>query len=127
MLTGPDDPNRLDRVVCAAAAAMALHCLAAAQFAAVFPALTGAASHRLLAATTALLSVIALIHGWLLHHDLRVAVWAAPGWALLALARFSSGASLSEFGDITLTLTAAALLIVAHQLNRSLAYWQNRI
>jgi hypothetical protein len=106
MLTGPDDTNRIDRACVLLAVAVSLHCLAAALL--------------------ALTSLVATVRGWGRHRSGRVVPWVAAGWILLSAARFGSGTGLGEVGEVLVTLMASVLLVVAHQLNRSLAYWHGR-
>lgn len=126
MLTGPDDSNRLDRVCVAAALLLAVHCVAASVLARLAAPLGGAGAHLLLALLGAALSVIAVVRGWLDHHETRVFGWALPAWALLTAARLGGESLGGEVAEILMTVTAGGLLTVAHQLNRSLAYWHRR-
>lgn len=123
MLTGADDANRLDRLAAALAGLTALHCV----FAPWLPAaLGGSASHAVLALGTVGVSVPACLRGWREHRSLRVFGWALPGWVALGLARLGGGRQLGEVTEVLLTVAAASLLFVAHQLNRSLAYWRDK-
>lgn len=126
MLTGPDDTNRLDRLCVALAVGAAIHCVLALPLRAVAPPLAGEAAHLLCAVAAVAISVVATVRGWLAHHSTRVFPWALPGWLALALARFGGERRLGETGEVLLTVAAAVLLVVAHQLNRSLAYWHDR-
>lgn len=123
MLTGPDDTNRLDRFAAALAGLTALHCVLAPWLPA---ALGDSASHAVLALSTAGVSVPACVRGWLEHHSLRVFGWALPSWLALGLARLGGGRQLGEVTEVLLTVAAASLLFMAHQLNRSLAYWRDK-
>lgn len=123
MLTGPDDINRIDRFAAVLAALTTLHCV----FAPFLPsAMGGEASHAVAAVACMATSVPACVRGWSAHGDARVWAWALPGWALLGLARLASGERLGEAGEVVATVIAGVLLVVAHQLNRSLAYWHDR-
>jgi hypothetical protein len=125
MLTGPDDTNRWDRVAALMAAGLGLHCVLAPAIASFVPALAGNAAHWVAAVAMLALSVPAIVQGLIEHHEWRVLGWAASAWALLGLARLRNE-ELGEAGEIVATTLAAALLVVAHQLNRSIAYWHNR-
>lgn len=120
MLTGPDDKNSADPACAIAAAATGVHCLAAPLLARVSPLLAGEGAHWLLAVVVFLASAILILQGWLTHRNFRAFQWALPGWLLLGMAR----AGLD--GEVVLTISASALLVVAHQLNRSLGYWHTR-
>jgi len=126
MLTGPDDSDVLNRVVVALAAAAALHCLIAPLLSDRLSALTGETAHLVLALAAIGLSGIAVVRGWLRHLDGRVFGWAVGAWTSLILARVGGAEELGEVGEILLTCVACTLLIIAHQLNRSLAYWSRR-
>ena len=126
MLTGPDDSNRLDRLCVALAFGAAIHCVVALPLRLILPWLSGEAAHQLFALAVVAVSVPATVRGWLAHHSTRVFPWAFPGWLALALARFGGERELGEVGEVLLTVAAAALLFVAHRLNRSLAYWHDR-
>lgn len=126
MLTGPDDSNVLDRLVVVVAAVVALHCLMAPLLSDRLPALAGESAHRVLALVATGLSGIAVIRGWMKHHGGRVVGWAGGAWTFLILARVGGTGELGEVGEILLTLGAVTLLIISHQLNRSLTYWNGR-
>jgi len=68
-------------------------------------------------------SLVATLRGWSLHRSGRVVPWVAAGWFLLSVARLGLGPGLGEVSEILVALLASLLLGVAHQLNRSLAYW----
>jgi hypothetical protein len=70
-------------------------------------------------------SVAAVVQALPIHREPRVLGWAGARWVFLVLARWQ-GPAWGEIGEIFLTCVGALLLVVAHQLNRSLAYWQNR-
>ena len=123
MLTGPDDSNVLDRLVVVVAAVVALHCLMAPLLSNRLPALTGESAHLVLALAATSLSGIAVVRGWMKHHEGRVVGWAGGAWTFLILARMGGAQELGEVGEILLTLVAVTLLIISHQLNRSLTYW----
>jgi hypothetical protein len=126
MLTGPDDTNRIDRACVLLAVAVSLHCLAAPWLPPRMSSLAGGAAHGVCAALLALTSLVATVRGWGRHRSGRVVPWVAAGWILLSAARFGSGTGLGEVGEVLVTLMASVLLVVAHQLNRSLAYWHGR-
>jgi len=126
MLTGPDDPNRLDRVCVAAALCLIAHCVTAPALARLAAPLGGTGAHLLLALSAAGLSVTAVVRGWLEHREARVFGWALPAWALLAAARLGGESLGGEVAEILITVAAGGLLTVTHQLNRSLAYWHRR-
>lgn len=126
MLTGPDDTNRIDRACVLLAVVVSLHCLVAPWLPPRMSYLAGGAAHGVCAALLAVTSLVATIRGWGRHHSGRVVPWVVSGWLLLALARFQAGSSLGEIGEVLVTLIASLLLLVAHQLNRSLAYWHDR-
>lgn len=124
MLTGPDDPNRLDRACVGLAVALQMHCLLAPWMTDAAPGLAGEAAHGVVAVAVLVASVAAVLQGLPIHREPRVLGWAGAGWGCLALARWQ-GRDLGEAGEMLLTCAAALLLMVAHQLNRSLAYWQS--
>lgn len=126
MLTGPDDSNVLDRLVVVMAAVVALHCLMAPVLSDRLPALVGESAHRVLALAAISLSGIAVVRGWMKHHEGRVVGWTGGAWTFLILARAGGARELGEVGEILLTLVAVTLLIISHQLNRSLTYWKGR-
>jgi hypothetical protein len=126
MLTGPDDTNRIDRACVLLAVAVSLHCLAAPWLPPRMSSLAGGAAHGVCAALLALTSLVATVRGWGRHRSGRVVPWVAAGWILLSAARFGSGTGLGEVGEVLVTLMASVLLVVARQLNRSLAYWHGR-
>ena len=120
MLTGPGDKNFADPACAIIGAATCIHCFAAPLLERVSPALGGEAAHLALAVVAAIASVAVIFRGWFQHQDFRVFNWAVPAWLMLGMARF--GVS----GEVMLTIGSAALLVVAHQLNRSLGYWHTR-
>jgi len=126
MLTGPDDSDVLNRVVVAVAAAVALHCLIAPLLSDRLPALTGETAHLVLALAATVLSGIAVVRGWLRHLEGRVFGWAVGAWTFLFLARMGGAKELGEVGEILLTCAGVLLLIMAHQINRSLTYWNGK-
>jgi len=123
MLTGPDDSNRIDRACVLLAVVVSLHCLVAPWLPPRMSFLAGGAAHGVGAALLAVTSLVATLRGWGLHRSGRVVPWVASGWILLSVARLGSGTGLGEVGEVLITLLASLLLGVAHQLNRSLAYW----
>lgn len=124
MLTGPDDPNRIDRACVGLAVGLQMHCLLAPWLADAAPWLAGEAAHGVVAVAMLAASVAAVLQGLPIHREPRVLGWAGAGWGCLAAARWQ-GPGLGEAGEMLLTCVAALLLMVAHQLNRSLAYWQS--
>lgn len=60
------------------------------------------------------------------HLESRVWSWAVLGWLGLLLARAGSGRGLNEGAEVAVTVVSCGLLVVAHLLNRSLAYWHDR-
>jgi hypothetical protein len=126
MLTGPDDSNRLDRACVMLALVVSLHCLVAPWLPPRMSSFAGGAAHGVCAASLAATSLVATVRGWGRHRSGRVLPWAVSGWLLLALARFQAGSGLGEIGEVLVTLISSFLLVVAHQLNRSLAYWHAR-
>jgi hypothetical protein len=126
MTTGSDDNNRLDRVGAVVAIGAAVHCLLAGVLERLLPVLAGEGAHLVFALIAVSVSVPAVMRGWMLHHEFRVFSWAVPGWLALGLARFGGERQFGEGTEIFLTVVAAVLLFVAHQLNRSLAYWHNK-
>ncbi len=126
MLTGPDDANRIDRACVLLAVAVSLHCLVAPWLPPRMSSIAGGAAHGIFAAFLAVTSLVATVRGWGRHRSGRVVPWVAAGWILLSAARFGSGTGLGEVGEVLVTLLASVLLVVAHQLNRSLAYWHSR-
>ena len=125
-LTGPDDTNRRDRLCVALALLMSLPCVLAPLIARVAAPPAGATAHLVLALLAVGLSLTTTVQGWLEHHEGRVFAWALPAWALLAAARFGGESFGGEAAEILVTVAAGSLLTVAHQLNRSLAYWHRR-
>lgn len=126
MLTGPDDPNVLDRAMVGAAVLTAVHCLAASWLARIHPLLAGDAAHLVLAGGLVVGSIWATGRGFGRHHEIRPMLWNTPGWLLLGVARLASAESLGPSGEALGTALAGVLLTVGHQLNRSLAYWSTR-
>jgi hypothetical protein len=126
MLTAPDDTNRIDRACVLLAVAVSLHCLVAPWLPLRMSSLAGGAAHGIFTAFLAVTSLVATVRGWGRHRSGRVVPWVAAGWILLSAARFGSGTGLGEVGEVLVTLLASVLLVVAHQLNRSLAYWHSR-
>lgn len=126
MLTGPDDTNRWDRACVALAALTLSHCLLAAPLGTLAAVLAGEAAHVVLAGVTLATSIPGITRGWLVHRNPRAFGWAIPGWALLVAARLGNQAGFEEAGEVVATVWGGALLIVAHQLNRSLGYWHQR-
>lgn len=120
MLTGTDDTNTADPACAVLAAITGLHCLMAPLLERQSSVLAGEGAHLVLAVLTGAASVCLVFRGWFHHHEIRVFQWAAPAWLLLGMAR--SGLD----GEAVLTVGSAVLLVVAHQLNRSLGYWHNR-
>ena len=126
MLTGPDDTNRIDRACVLLAVVVSLHCLVAPWLPPRMSHLAGGAAHGICAALLAVTSLVATIRGWGRHRSGRVVPWVVSGWILLSAARFGSDTGLGEVGEVLVTLLASLFLVVAHQLNRSLAYWHGR-
>jgi hypothetical protein len=126
MITGPDDPNRIDRVCAALAIAAGVHCMYAARLGMFLPALAGERAHLFFALAAVVPGVPAVVRGWWTHRSLRALGWALPGWLALGLARLGGDRQVGEVTEVLLTVAAAALLFIAHQLNRSLAYWRDR-
>lgn len=120
MLTGPDDKNIADPACALLGAFTGVHCVAAPLIERLSPVLAGEGAHLALAIVAGIASVAVIFRGWFQHQDFRVFHWAFPGWLLLGMARFGIS------GEELLTIGSAALLIVAHQLNRSLGYWHSR-
>jgi len=123
MLTGPDDTNRIDRACVLLALVVSGHCLVAPGLPQRMSSLADGAAHGVGAALLAVTSLVATLRGWSLHRSGRVVPWVAAGWFLLSVARLGSGPGLGEVSEILVALLASLLLGVAHQLNRSLAYW----
>lgn len=126
MLTGPDDSNRWDRLCAVIASLVALHCVVAPLLTRAAAPLAGSGAHLVLALLSVGLSVPAVVRGWMEHHEARVFGWAVPAWVLFGVARLWGDAAGGEILEIVLTVTASVLLVIAHQLNRSLAYWHRR-
>lgn len=126
MITGPDDSNLWDRLSAGLALGCALHCLQVFWLASVIPALAGETAHRVAALSVVVPGAPALLRGWSRHHSLRPWTWALPGWGLLLLARGGSPGSPGEIAETFFTAGGCVLVWVAHQLNRSLAYWHDR-
>ena len=123
MVTGPDDPNRLDPGAALLAVLGGAHCLAARWLP---TALAGNAAHLVVALAVMAFSVPVIGGGWMKHHEARVWMWAGGGWLGLLLARAGSGRGLDESAEIVATVLACGLLVIAHRLNRSLTYWHDR-
>ena len=126
MITGADDTNVFDRLCAGLAVGCSLHCLQAFWLLSVAPSLAGETAHRIMALCVVVPGVPAMVLGWRRHRSGRIWIWVLPGWSLLLLARFGTAPGLGEIFETFLTAGGCALIWVAHQLNRTLAYWHHR-
>ncbi|MFN0069783.1 MAG: MerC domain-containing protein [Limisphaerales bacterium] len=115
-----------------ASGACALHCAAMPFAAMVLPAaaarvFAGEGVHALLAGLVVATSLAAFVPGWLRHGDLRVWKWALAGLGLILFARLAGTADLGVAGEALVTTAGGGLLLVAHRLNHSLAYWSDKL
>ncbi len=123
---------RSDVLGAVASGACAVHCVAAAVLPALFPVTAsrfprGEGIHEAFALAVVLTSLLAFVPGWLRHGETRVWGWALGGLALIYYARWAGPAEVGELGDALLTTAGGVVLIVAHRLNHSLAYWCDRV
>jgi len=123
MTTGPDDTSYRDPAAALVAVLVGLHCLAARWLPS---ALGGNAAHVAVALLVVGISGPVIVGGWMKHLESRVWSWAVLGWLGLLLARAGSGRGLNEGAEVVVTVVSCGLLVVAHLLNRSLAYWYDR-
>lgn len=64
-------------------------------------------------------ALLAFVPGYRAHGDLRVFLWAAPGFAAIVAAAIWGG-GLGVYGEAAASITGSALLLQAHRLNRAL-------
>lgn len=83
--------------------------------------------HNLFAIVVLATSSLAFLPGWLKHGESRIWGWVASGLALIFVARLSGGESLGLGGEALCTTAGGVLLLVAHRLNHTLAYWSERL
>lgn len=126
MLTGPDDTNWHDRACAVFGILAGVHCLLAGAAGSRMGWFSGEGAHLLFAVLAAGPSLVATVRGWFVHASSRVLGYAVPAWLALAAARFGWRGGMDETSEIALTVLASLLLVVAHQLNRSLGYWHKR-
>ncbi|MCC6233032.1 MAG: MerC domain-containing protein [Verrucomicrobiales bacterium] len=115
-----------------ASGACAAHCVMAAVLPPLFPVTasrlpSGDGVHGVFAALVVLTSLMAFVPGWLRHGEPRVWGWALAGLGLISYTRWAGPAEVGPIGDALLTTSGGVVLIVAHRLNHSLAYWCDRI
>lgn len=122
MITGADDTNAFDRLCADLAVGCNVHCLQAFWLLPVVPSLVSDAAHRIMALSVVIQGVPAMALGWRRHRSGRIWIWVIPAWPLFLLARFGTGAGLGKFFETLLTGGDCALIWMAHQLNRTLAY-----
>lgn len=83
--------------------------------------------HGLMALVVSTTSFLAFLPGWLKHGESRIWGWVTSGLALIFVARLSGAESLGMGGEALCTTAGGALLLVAHRLNHTLAYWSDRL
>jgi hypothetical protein len=110
----------------------ALHCALMPVAAAFLPAalsrvLSGSLVHGVFAVLVAGTSLVAFVPGWLRHGESRIWPWAMGGMGLIGYARMAEPAALGVAGEAICTTLGGLLLLVAHRLNHSLAYWAGRL
>lgn len=110
----------------------ALHCALMPFAAVLLPAAAARAFrsewiHDLFALAVLATSCVAFLPGWLKHGESRIWGWVTSGLALIFIARLSGGDSLGLGGEALCTTAGGVLLLVAHRLNHTLAYWSERL
>lgn len=115
-----------------ASGACALHCALMPFAALLLPAaaarvFSSEAVHGLFTGIVVVTSLAAFVPGWLRHGELRVWKWALAGLGLILFARLAGTEDLGAAGEALLTTAGGALLLVAHRLNHSLAYWCDQL
>jgi len=83
--------------------------------------------HNLFAIVVLATSSLAFLPGWLKHGESRIWGWVTSGLALILVARLSGSESLGLGGEALCTTAGGVLLLVAHRLNHTLAYWSERL
>jgi len=126
MLTGSDDLNWQDRACAVLGLLAGLHCVLASLVSSSPRWLSGERAHLLFAVLSLAPSMVAVVRGWFIHHSSRVWAYAIPAWAAICVARSGAQIQMDEVSETVLTIFASLLLVVTHQLNRSLAYWHDR-
>jgi hypothetical protein len=83
--------------------------------------------HNLFVIVVLATSFLAFLPGWLKHGESRIWGWVTSGLALIFVARLSGSESLGLGGEALCTTAGGVLLLVAHRLNHTLAYWSERL
>ncbi len=81
--------------------------------------------HNLFAIMVLATSFLAFLPGWLKHGESRIWGWVTSGLALIFVARLSGSEYMGLGGEALCTTAGGVLLLVAHRLNHTLAYWSD--
>lgn len=82
--------------------------------------------HDFFAVVVLATSFLAFVPGWLKHGESRIWGWVTSGLAMILVARLSAGEGMGLGGESLCTTAGGVLLLVAHRLNHTLAYWSDR-
>lgn len=111
--------------------ACAVHCAAMPLVVAILPGAVARFAgsplvHQVFAWAVLLTSALAFLPGWLRHRESRIWTWVFFGLGLIGAARCVEGTGSGAMEEVILTTAGGGLLLVAHRLNHTLAYWAGR-
>lgn len=123
---------KLDWIGAITSGACAVHCVALPVLAVLLPSavvqwVASPLVHHVFAGLVMLTSLLAFVPGWMRHGESRLWGWVGGGLALILYARMADPGSLSGGGEALCTTLGGVLLMVAHRLNHTLAYWTDRL